>query len=154
MNRVDVSQFKIIYKEAFARLNQQWIETFFKIETQDVDQLSNPEKYILQPGGEIFFVLEDGIPLGTCAMIPHGENCFELAKMAVAPQVQGKGYGTILMSAAIDWAKTQSADSVVLYSNTKLTPAIRLYEKFGFRERPMAEEQDYERCNIEMILKL
>ena len=56
----------------------------------------------------------------------------ELSKMAVSPQAQGQGIGRKLMMHAIDYAQKKKYRSVILYSNTKLTPAIKLYEKFGF----------------------
>src|SRR3712207_3651028 len=105
MNDVKVIAYESRYKDAYVNLNIEWISTHFWIEEMDLAQLKNPEKTILEGGGEIFFVLENGRPVGTCAMVPHGPSCYELAKMAVEPGHRGKGYGDLLMAAAINWAK-------------------------------------------------
>ena len=41
------------------------------------------------------------------------------------------------------------ATKVILYSNTKLGPAIHLYQKYGFVEVPMGTSE-YKRSNIKM----
>ena len=42
----------------------------------------------------------------------------------------------------------------MLYSSTKLTPAINLYRKVGFKEVELEKDSHYERSNIKMILEL
>jgi GNAT superfamily N-acetyltransferase len=137
---------------AFRRLNQQWIETYFAIEPADIEQLQDPVRQIIQPGGEILFLLQGEDVVGTCALVPHGESCFELAKMAVDPSAQGKGYGDLLMKGAIAWARQQGAKQLMLLSNTKLVPAISLYKKHGFQTLREGVHPSYARCNIEMVL--
>jgi ribosomal protein S18 acetylase RimI-like enzyme len=46
------------------------------------------------------------------------------------------------------------AEILFLDSNTKLTPAISLYRKVGFKEIPVPEDTPYDRCNIRMQIKL
>lgn len=139
---------------AFVELNTQWIEKYFRLETMDLIQLKNPQKFILEPGGEIFFVLEGEKAIGTCAMIPHGEKSYEIAKMAVRTDARGQGVGDILMKTAIDWAHCQRANSITILSNTVLEPAISLYKKHGFLTVHLGAHPDYERCNIEMKMDL
>ena len=141
------------YLPAFVSLNIRWIEKFFEVEETDRQQLNNPHANILDPGGEIFFLLEGDHCVGTCAMVPH-HGSYELAKMAVHPDSQGKGYGDILMQAAIDWAREKDLEEIVLLSNTILEPAICLYKKHGFQTTMLGPHPDYKRCNIEMRLKL
>ena len=57
------------YAEDFKKLNVAWLEKFFVVEKYDEDVLSNPQKYILDKGGDIFFILEDGIVKGTFALM-------------------------------------------------------------------------------------
>jgi GNAT superfamily N-acetyltransferase len=137
------------YLPAYVALNREWIERYFRLEPMDLAQLENPGETILRSGGAIFFVLEDGLPVGTCAMVKHGD-AFELAKMAVAPAARGRGYGGLLLEHACAWAKEQGAARVTLLSNTVLEPAIQLYRKHGFRTVREGPHPDYERCNIEM----
>ena len=147
---VKVIPFDIRYLSAFVDLNKQWIEKHFAIEPGDLRQLENPSETILAPGGEIFFVLEGARAVGTVAMAPYGEGRYELAKMAVAPDCRGKGFGDLLILSAIEWATKKGAEKIILHSNTILEPAIRLYEKHGFRTTRLGAHPDYQRADIEM----
>jgi ribosomal protein S18 acetylase RimI-like enzyme len=160
-----VVRFRLEYRDDFERLNRQWIESLFRIEGMDEAQLSDPAGTIIAPGGEIFFVVEPTPAgeqvVGTCAMKPEGppaDRRYELAKMAVSPEAQGRGHSNLLVRAALDWARTQGAREVVLRTNSSLTPAVRLYEKHGFvvtRSGPgVGEEYGYTRGDLEMVLRL
>ena len=142
------------YKDAFQQLNEEWIKTYFKIEEPDRVALENPKKYILDRGGFIFVALLDEKPVGVCALIKReGLNSYELAKMAVSPKAQGKNIGFMLGTAVIEKAVSLKAKSVFLESNTILKPAIRLYEKLGFK-KIVGPPTPYARCNIQMELEL
>jgi GNAT superfamily N-acetyltransferase len=120
----------------------------------DLSQLESPGPSILDPGGEIFFVLEGETAVGTCAMIPHGPETYELAKMAVAPEARGRGHGDRLMRACIAWARKKGTRKITILSNTVLEPAIALYLKHGFQVAKLGCHPDYDRCNIEMEMDL
>jgi GNAT superfamily N-acetyltransferase len=150
---VRIQGFDPRYLPVFIELNRQWIEKYFVIEPMDIAQLENPYESILNPGGEIFFVMKDEKPVGTCAMVPHGED-YELAKMAVLPEARGEGFGDLLMECSIEWAKMKGAKKIIILSNTVLEPAIRLYKKHGFRTKHLGAHSDYSRCNIEMEMDL
>jgi putative acetyltransferase len=142
------------YREDFERLNREWIERFFTLEPGDLAVFRDPEGAIVRPGGEIFFVVnEDGVQ-GTCALMPHAPGVLELAKMAVSPAARGRGYGELLIQAAIGHARRTGARKVMLVSNTRLTPAIRLYRKCGFKEVPLEPGIEYARADIQMELDL
>ena len=154
IERVEFITFREDLVPAYVELNREWIERHFAIEEMDLKQLQDPKGNILSHGGEIFFVLENGEAVATCAMVPHGPGCYELAKMAVSPHKRGRGYGDLLMARAIQWAKANGANKVMLLSNTILTPAIALYHKHGFITTHLGPHPDYQRCNIEMELAL
>lgn len=153
-SKIEVVTFNKKYLPAFVEFNREWIEKHFAIEAMDIAQLESPYARILEPGGEIFFVLEEGHPAATCAMVPHGPGCFEIAKMAVTPRARGRGYGDLMMKTAIRWAIAKHASRIVLLSNTVLAPAISLYQKHGFQTTRLGPHPDYERCNIEMVLEI
>lgn len=140
------------FRHVFVELNRQWIEQYFKVERNDLEQLERLEDTILKVGGEIFFVVEEGRAVGTCAMVPHGQNSYEIAKMAVADEAKGRGHGDRLMEACIAWAAAKGASEITILSNTVLEPAIRLYRKHGFETVHLGAHPDYERCNIVMRL--
>ncbi len=109
---------------------------------------------IVAPEGQIFFVIDEGSVFGTRAVIPHGPGVHELAKMAVAPEVRGRGYGDLLMEAAVEFSRRAGASRMVIVSNTRLAPAISLYRKHGFVEVPLESNQRYERADIQMEREL
>ena len=73
----------------FEALNREWIEKYFEIEEADLAVFANPFKEIVEPGGQIFFVVMNGEALGTCAVMRLDEGTYELAKMAVSSKAQG-----------------------------------------------------------------
>jgi putative acetyltransferase len=138
----------------FDRLNRAWLEKHFRVEPLDEEYLSDPEGHILQPGGEIFFAVESGRVIGTCAAIPQPDGSFELAKLAVTPEAQGRGLGRLLATTVIDFAKAHGAGRVVLMSNSALVPALRLYESLGFQHRPLPAPRPYIDADVFMELTL
>ena len=138
----------------FESLNREWIEKDFVVEETDLQVFSDPFGQIVAPGGEIFFVISGEDVVGTCAVIPHGEKDFELAKMAVTASSRGQGFGDLLIERVIDFAKHTGAQKLILVSNTLLGPAIKLYEKHGFKSVPITDAGDYTRVDIQMELPL
>lgn len=146
---VEIVDYAPHFAHAFRSLNEEWITAHFQIEEADRRALNDPEGYILKPGGHILMAVRAGDAIGSAALIPHGAGCFELAKMAVTPAARGLGIGRRLAEAALRRASEQGATRVFLESNTKLTAAIALYEKLGFR-RIEGEASPYQRCDIQM----
>jgi len=151
---IEIKSFQKEYNQAFYDLNIEWLEIYFYVENYDKEVLSNPERYILNPGGHIFFAVEDKIVLGTVALMKAEEDSFELTKMAVLPNQRGKKIGQKLMQRCIDFAKEQKFKKLFLYSNTILENAIYIYRKYGFIEIPVEENSPYERSNIKMYYPL
>jgi putative acetyltransferase len=141
------------YAQDFKRLNLEWIEKYFSVEEHDVDQLGNPEQYIIDKGGEILFAVCENEVAGVCALIKTGENEFELAKMAVSPNLQGRQIGYKLGVYTIEKAKLLGAKRIWLESNRILGPALNLYKKLGFEEIPVTVTP-YARADIKMELLL
>jgi putative acetyltransferase len=140
-------------KQAFYDLNIWWLEEFFKVEPIDERVLSEPEKYILDKGGEIFFAVVNGKAVGTVAMKAEEHGVFELTKLAVDPNVQQGGMGSALCEKVIERFKARGGKKLYLETNTKLTPAIKLYWKLGFVELKPEAPSPYERANYYMEWK-
>ena len=142
--------------DAFRELNEEWIARHFVIEEQDRVQLDDPLAAYIEPGGQILIADVDGRPVGCVAIVPEGDDgAFELSKMAVAPELRGRGTGRRLLQEAIDCARSLGARSVFLGSSTKLGSAVHLYEAAGFiHVPPEAIHMPYDRANVFMELKL
>lgn len=152
--------FKIIpfnpqFAQDFYNLNIEWLKTYFYVEEFDEEVLRNPETYIINNGGHIFFAISQSTVIGTVALMPtNNQTIFELTKMAVLTNLRGHKIGQKLMQYCIDFAKNNQLSAIILYSNTKLENAIYIYRKFGFKEIPVEPNSPYKRTNIKMILKI
>jgi ribosomal protein S18 acetylase RimI-like enzyme len=146
----EVTTYREEWRGEFERLNREWIETWFTLEDADRETFRDPSGKIVAPGGQIFFVVEGGNVLGTCAVIRHRPDVHEIAKMAVAAEARGRGYGDLLMEAAVEFSRRTGARRVVIVSNTKLAPAIHLYEKHGFVRVPLDPNERYARADIRL----
>ena len=142
------------FRAAFEALNREWIEKYFTLEPADREILGDPHGKIIEAGGQVFFVVERGEILGTCAMLRHSPDEYEIAKMAVAAKARGRGFGDLLMDACIAFAREREAHRVIIVSNTVLEPAIRLYRKHGFVQVPLASDARYQRANIRLEIEL
>lgn len=142
------------YAEEFKNMNLQWLEEFFWVEPYDEEVLGDPEKYIIQPGGNILFVKDDNKILGCVALMRMSEDVFELTKMAVKPEYRGQKIGQKLMKHTLEFAKNREWNKLIIYSNRKLENAIHLYRKYGFEEIPIEQNGPYSRGDIKMRLNL
>ncbi|WP_405204979.1 GNAT family N-acetyltransferase [Aquimarina sp. LLG6339-5] len=154
-NNVEIIPYEEKYRQTFRKLNEEWINHYFKMEEADRKALEHPKEYILDKGGHILIALYKNKAVGVCALIKmhESEYDFELAKMAVSSEAKGKGIGWILGKAIIEKSKSLNAKKIYLESNTVLTPAINLYQKLGFK-KIVGHPTPYERCNIQMEIKL
>lgn len=150
----EVVTYREHWRGEFERLNREWIETWFALEEADRETFRDPVGKILIPGGQVFFVVEGEEVLGTCAVLRHEAGVYEIAKMAVAPAARGRGCGDLLMEAAVAFSRSAGARKVVIVSNTRLGPAIRLYEKHGLVRVPLEADQRYARADIKLELEL
>lgn len=151
MQELILSNYQRKYAKDFKRLNLEWIEKYFVVEEHDLEQLSHPEESIINTGGDIFFALYDDEVAGVCALIKTGDNEFELAKMAVSPNFQGQQIGYKLGMHTIEMGKQMGAKRIWLESNRRLTPALNLYRRLGFKEIPITVTP-YARADIKMEL--
>jgi len=155
LEAVEIIDYAPQYKEVFKQLNLEWIEYYFSVEEIDNAMLSDPEKYYLQPGGYIFFARYCEQIVGTCALLKHQEQGFELSKMGVTRYHRGMGIGKKLVATALQKVKSLGEKGLFLETNSKLLPAMFLYKKFGFRETafPRGHSQRYQRADTYMVLE-
>jgi ribosomal protein S18 acetylase RimI-like enzyme len=153
MREARIIDFEPRHADAFRELNLAWIRQLWEPEASDYQALDNPQESIIEHGGHIALAELDDEIVGTCALLNLGDARFELAKMTVAESARGLGLGEKLAQAVLTRARDLDARSVYLESNSALKPAIRLYEKLGFRHVE-GGCSSYERCNVQMELRL
>ena len=151
---IAIIPFEEKYANEFRRLNIEWLNEYFTVEPYDEFQLSHPITEIIDKGGHIFLARENENIIGTAALMKENSSSFELTKMCVTKNCQGKGISKMLLDACLQLAKEKNWDRLFLYSSTRLIPAIQLYRKYGFKEIPLEENSHYSRTNIKMELKL
>jgi GNAT superfamily N-acetyltransferase len=154
--RICIREFRPQDRQAFRRLNEEWLTKYFCVEEKDRQVLGDPHGHILAPGGAIFMVEVDGETVGCCALVHKCDETFEVAKMAVTEACQGKGLGKLLLRTCIEKAKTLGKKRLILETNNVLGTAVALYRKFGFVEMgpDAAPPSAYSRTEIFMELKL
>jgi N-acetylglutamate synthase-like GNAT family acetyltransferase len=148
-DKIEIIDYIDELQEHIKNLNFEWLEKYFRVEEGDMVSLSNPQKYIIDKGGHIYYAKLNDEIVGTASLLKRSETIYELGKMAVADKAQGHGIGTILIEHCLNIAKQKQIKTLILYSNTILASAIHLYRKYGFEEIEL-ESGLYERANIKM----
>jgi GNAT superfamily N-acetyltransferase len=138
---------------AFHDINIAWIERFFVVEKKDRDTLEHPREAILDKGGAILMAVDGETAIGCVALIAMDEGGFELAKMGVSLDAQGKGAGRRLIQAAIAHARSCGARRLYLETNSALKPALKLYADAGF-QHVKGPPSPYARADVQMELLL
>jgi N-acetylglutamate synthase-like GNAT family acetyltransferase len=141
------------YHTDFQRLNLQWLEKFNLVESHDLEILNHPQENVIGRGGFLFLLKEDDDVIGTAGIFKINDREFELIKMSVAPEQRGKKFGDMLLEKCISKAKEMNASKLILYSNSNLQTAIRLYERFGFKHVDVTNAP-FETADIKMELEL
>lgn len=146
---MEIIEYKNAYKQDFIDLNIDWIKRFFVPEEADYEVLNQIES-LLDSGSMIYFALEDNHVLATCMVIPLGDDVWEICKLAAAGQSTGKGAGSAVFKASMDYAIEHGAKKLTLISNRILKPALHIYQKYGFKEVPLNKDYwGFERADIE-----
>jgi len=153
MNRIKVIDYRPEHQPFFEQFNRNWIEKYFVMEPVDEFVLTNPGEALLKPGGAILMATCDGVIAGTVALRKVDDTTFEFTKMAVDEKFRRRGIAEALSLASFKKAKQLGAETVILYSNSILTGAIRLYEKIGFKHIPV-NNTEYKRSDVKMKIEI
>ena len=151
---LQIIPFNSKYIGNFRDLNIAWLNKYFYVEPKDKELLGNCKKYIVDKGGHIFFAEYNDHIVGCFSFIRLNDTAYELGKMAVDPNYQGQKIGQHLLHYAIDFAKGNNWEKVVLYTSSKLDTALYIYRKFGFEDVALENDLPYVRSDVKMELEL
>jgi putative acetyltransferase len=151
--QISIIDFEPKYAADFMRLNVEWLDKYELTEPADISMLENYQSEILDTGGVIYLAKVEDEIIGSAALIQENPSEYELAKMAVTATWQGKGISKLLIEKCFDKAKELKATKVILVSSSKLSTALSLYEKYGFKHVPVIENH-YTNADIRMELVL
>ena len=81
-----------------------------------------------------FVAVENGLDVGLVRCMRHEarSDTAWLISMWVAPEMRGRGVGSALVDAVIEWGQTAHVNRLLLDVADHNIPAIALYEKKGF----------------------
>ena len=119
---------------AWRQMSLDWLAEYDLLEPEDFHLLDHPHETALDRGGAIYLALWDGVPAGTVSLMPAGEGVWEIAKLTVRREHRGRGIADRLMEAALRGVAERGGKTALLFTNSKLEPAIALYRKWGFSE--------------------
>ena len=153
MHPIRIVDYVPTHQPYFEKFNRDWIEKYFVMEPVDEFVLTDPEEALLKPGGAVLMAEYDGEVAGTVALRKVDDKTFEFTKMAVDSNFQRRGIAEALSYASFEKAKELGATTVILYSNSMLTPAIHLYEKLGFKHVPVGNT-GYKRSDVKMEINV
>ena len=146
---IKIVEYKDNHLTAFRQLNKVWLERYFTLEAGDEAILNNPQKHILDEGGQIFMLLDNDLPVGCIGVIERSEKQAEIIRMTIEENWRNKGYAQKLLNHAMKYIKKQGYKEVVLETNTILRAANHIYKKAGFKEIN-ARKFQYLRANVMM----
>lgn len=155
LRKIEILDYRPTYKNKFKSLNYAWLKKNFTVDAHDEEILSDPFGKIIKPGGAVLFARLERRIVGTCALIKHEGDLFELSKMAVIEDSRKRLVGTKLTMAVIDKVKALGAPALYLETHPTFLPAQRLYESLGFRKVDSSPiPPRYRRRRVVMKLRL
>ena len=98
---------------------------------------------LVEPAGLLVIARLGGQPVGCGAVRFHGVKPAEIKRMWVSPSVRGLALGRRILLELERRAAAAGATTVRLETNQRLTEAIRLYRRSGYREVPAFNNEVY-----------
>lgn len=83
-------------------------------------------------GSKCFAASRDGVVVGACVVLPRGTGVHELMNIAVLPDCQKSGYGTVLLKWVIDYFRVSGASQIEVGTGT-FGYQLAFYQRHGFR---------------------
>lgn len=121
----------------------------------EVPDLLDIERSYFGPGTDLYTLELDGQAVGCGAVAFQGETA-TLSRIYIDRTCRRRGFGRRLVEHLIDRARHQGATAVDLWSDTRFTPAHRLYQALGFRAtgavRPLADVNESHEYHYELKL--
>ncbi|ESX04665.1 acetyltransferase [Mesorhizobium sp. LSJC268A00] len=92
----------------------------------------------------VFLALQDDRIAG-CVFASERDADFYVGKLAIQPELQGRGIGRRLMQAAEDLARSRNKSAIELQTRVELTANHATFARLGFRETARTAHQGYDR---------
>jgi N-acetylglutamate synthase-like GNAT family acetyltransferase len=149
---IEIIDYNEKYHLDFKKLNLEWLDKYNLTESHDLMVLNDPKGTIIDHGGFIWLAKAGDEIVGSAALMNEGHGIFELAKMGVTEAWRGKGISKILMETCLKKAKEMGGKKLTLFSNHQLQTALKLYEKYGFKNVEV-KDSPFETADVKMELE-
>lgn len=93
------------------------------------------EVHVLRAGGDVVGAV----------VLSRKADAMQVDNLVVAPAVQGRGYGRMLMHHAERMARAESMRALTLFTNQAMHENIALYRRYGFVETGRRREEGFDR---------
>lgn len=111
------------------------IDRYFDESAFEAELSSLPGKYG-PPDGALLLARLDGAPAGCVALRRLDDDCCEMKRMFVPPELHGRGVGRSLAREVIARARALGYRRMLLDTSVRQVAAISLYESVGFARIP------------------
>ncbi|NVJ46318.1 MAG: GNAT family N-acetyltransferase [Cytophagia bacterium] len=145
---VVIRPYRSDHTSAFKSINSEWIEEYISLNWEDNLILNNPQKMIIDKGGNIQIASTRANPIGTICLEKCGESLM-ITNLGVLKGHRGMGVGNSFVF--LYWRK-QGASKVWLETSQKLQTAISLSKTLTFEDMNAASRSS--RCDVLMRLRL
>ena len=149
---IEIIEYNDKYHSDFKRLNLEWLDKYNLTESHDLIILNDPQGIVLNNGGFIWLAKAGDEIVGTAGILNEGSRIFELIKMCVAESWRGRGISKLLIETCLQKAKDLGGKKLILFSNHQLKTALKLYEKYGFKNVEV-KDSPFETADVKMELE-
>ena len=150
---IEIIEYDKKYHQDFKKMNLDYLDKYNLTESHDMIILDNPEEIVLGRGGFLWLAKAGEEIVGTVGIMPEGHGIFELIKMCVAESWRGRGISKILMETCLQKVKELGGEKLFLFSNHQLQTALKLYEKYGFKN-VVVKDSPFATADVKMELEL
>ena len=121
------------YHETFTTGDARWIYDMTKEQRkQEFEKYFDRSRQINEDAS--FVILSEGEVVGFILIVSRSVEEEYLESIGIHPEFRGKGLGTILLGKSIEVLRSQGAENFTLGVDPVNKPAVRLYERFGFKK--------------------
>ena len=117
------------------KLTEEWLENYCRMNSVSVDKKEILRQILLNivPKRVFMTLKHEDVAVG-CGMGVVQSGYVGLFDIVIDPRERNKGWGHELVANILLWGKASGAESAYLQVMLNNPPALRLYEKVGFRE--------------------
>ena len=152
-DQIEIIDYEDQYHSDFKKMNLDYLDKYHLTESHDMLILDDPRGTVLENNGFLWLAKAGGEIVGTVGILNEGHDTFELIKMCVAEKWRGKGISKLLMETCLQKVKELGGKRLILFSNHQLQTALKLYEKYGFKNVEV-KDSPFETADVKMELAL